>query len=76
MSKLHINVRRAFIGAGGAVALFGMANYHFEWGLFGAFGRQAMLFGFLVALLTSVFFFVHPDELRAYRDSKRQHIPD
>ncbi len=47
-----------------------LANFWFEWGVFGRFDRQVAVFGFVMLAFVFHFFAVSRDELRAYRDER------
>lgn len=68
---LRLSVRRAWVGVALVPALLSVANYHFQW-----IGDARWLGRFVAisyVLLFAVMLFIGPtvDEVRAYRDSKK-----
>jgi hypothetical protein len=70
--KLDIRTRRAVILTGLSVLLACLANEWLGWGVFNGFDHKATVVSFILGGVLLYFFWIDPDETRAYRASKRR----
>ena len=71
MSKLSFNTKRVLLGIGLLVCLLCVANYFFNLGILGRFGKQAMIVSFIVLVIVQHFMGPTLSEVREYRGKRR-----
>jgi hypothetical protein len=75
VSKLSFNGKRVVLGIGLLVCLLCVANYYLNFGVFGRFGKQAVIVSFIVLVVVQHFVGPTLSEVRDYRDKKRHVAP-
>jgi hypothetical protein len=75
MSKLSFNGKRVVLGMCLLVCLLCIANLFLDLGVFGRFGKQAVVFAFIVVALVQHYVGPTLGEVREYRDKKRAASP-
>lgn len=75
MSTLSFNRKRVVLGIGLLLCLLCVANYYLNFGVFGRFGKQAVIISFIVLAIVQHFIGPTLSEVREYRDNKRRAAP-
>jgi len=72
MIKLSFNGKRAVLGTWFLVCLLCVANFYFNLGMVGRFGKQAVIICFIVLAMIQHYIGPSLSEVREYRDRKRR----
>ena len=75
MNKLSFAGKRLVLGVGLLLCLLCVANYYFNFGVFGRFAKHAMIVSFIVIVLVQHFIGPTLSEVQEYRDKKRGVAP-
>ena len=75
MSTLSFNGKRVVLGIGLLACLLCVANYYLNLGVFGRFGKHAVIVSFIVLALVQHYIGPTLSEVREYRDKKRGVAP-
>jgi len=72
MVKLSFNGKRVGAGILLLVALFCVANYYFEWRIFGRFNKEVMVGVFIIMFIYQLRIGPTLEEIQNYRDNRRR----
>ena len=67
LGKFSLGMRRVFVGCALVPCILTVANYYFEWGLFGRFGRWVLAASFVSLFLVMRYLGPTVQEIRDYR---------
>jgi hypothetical protein len=72
MRTLAFNQKRLIVGVALAAALFSVANYYLDLGVFGRFGKHMIAASFVVLFLSMRYAGPTITEVREYREQQRR----